>query len=105
MNGEIIKPVKEGDVIDITIEGIGAKGDGIGKVDNFVVIVPGAKEGETVKVRITRVLRKMAFAELADGDGGEAPAEEPAEETHEEEAAEEPAVEEAHEEEASTEEE
>lgn len=59
-------PIKEGDIIEITIEGTGAKGDGIGKIDNFVVMVPGAREGDTVKVRITRVLRRMAFGELAE---------------------------------------
>lgn len=56
-----------GDEIEVTIESTGAKGDGIAKVNNFVVIVPGAKEGEKVKVRITRVLKKMAFAEIVTG--------------------------------------
>ncbi len=61
------KPVEMGDEIEVTIESTGAKGDGIAKVNNFVVIVPGAKEGEKVKVRITRVLKKMAFAEIVTG--------------------------------------
>jgi predicted RNA-binding protein with TRAM domain len=60
------RPVKVGDVIKLTIDGVGSKGDGFGKIDNFIVMVPNAREGETVKVRITRVLRKMAFGELAD---------------------------------------
>jgi len=64
MENRFRKPVNEGDEIEITIESTGAKGDGIAKVNNFVIIVPGAKEGEHVKVRITRVLNKMAFAEL-----------------------------------------
>ena len=63
------KPVEVGDEIQVTIESTGAKGDGIAKVNNFVVIVPGAKEGEKVKVRITRVLKKMAFAEIVSGEG------------------------------------
>ena len=58
------KPVNQGDEIDVTIESTGAKGDGIAKVNNFVVIVPGAKEGEKVRIKITRVLKKMAFAEI-----------------------------------------
>ena len=65
------KPVKEGDVVEVTIEGTGAKGDGIARINGFVIVVPGGKEGSTVKVKITRVLRKMAFAELA-GEGEEA---------------------------------
>jgi len=86
---EYEKPIKEGDEIEVTIESTGAKGDGVAKIDNFVVIVPGAKEGQTVRVRITRVLRKMAFGEIV-GEGG---AEEPKEETSEEATEEEPAEE------------
>ncbi len=62
------KPVEVGDEIEVTIESTGAKGDGIAKVNNFVIIVPGTKEGEIVKVRITRVLKKMAFAEIFSGE-------------------------------------
>lgn len=58
------KPVEVGDEIEVTIESTGAKGDGIAKVNNFVIIIPGAKEGDKVKVKITRVLKKMAFAEV-----------------------------------------
>ncbi|MBI5798210.1 TRAM domain-containing protein [Candidatus Woesearchaeota archaeon] len=65
------KPVEVGDVIEVTIESTGAKGDGIAKVNNFVVIIPGAKEGQKVKVKITRVLKKMAFAEIAGESSGE----------------------------------
>ncbi len=60
------QPIQEGDIVDLTIESTGAKGDGIAKIDNFVVIVPGVQEGETVKVKITRVLKKMAFGEVVE---------------------------------------
>ena len=62
------KPVTEGDIVEVNIESVGTKGDGIGKIKGFVIIVPNANEGETVKVKIIRVLNKMAFAELYDGD-------------------------------------
>jgi predicted RNA-binding protein with TRAM domain len=89
------KPVKEGDVIEVAIEGTGAKGDGIARINGFVIVVPGGKEGETIKVKITRVLRKMAFAELSSEEiNAEVSQEEPAhEETTSQE--EEPAHEEA----------
>jgi len=84
MNQNFRKPVEVGDELDLTIESTGAKGDGIAKVDNFVIIVPGAKQGETVKVKITRVLKKMAFGEIAGSES--APAEEsPKEESSEDE--------------------
>ena len=56
-------PIKVGDEFEVKIEGVGEKGDGIAKKDGFVVFVPNVKEGETVKVRVTRVLRKFGFAE------------------------------------------
>ena len=79
------KPVEKDDVIEVTIESTGAKGDGIAKVNNFVVIIPGAKEGEKVKVKITRVLKKMAFAEIVTGESSESASSEESEESYEQE--------------------
>jgi len=88
-------PVKVGEEIDVTIEAVGAKGDGIAKKNGFVLFVPGVKEGQQVKIRITKVLRKVGFAEVvgagAPSEGGEAPAEGQAEAPMEETAAEAPA--------------
>ena len=95
-------PVEVGEEIDVKIEAVGEKGDGIAKKDGFVLFVPGVKEGDEVKVRVTKVLRKVGFAEVV-GEGApaapaeEAPAEEApaeAEEPAEEAPAEEPAEEE-----------
>ncbi len=57
------KPVKVGDEIDVTIEAVAAKGDGIAKKEGFVIFVPGAKQGETIKVRITDVKNRYAMGE------------------------------------------
>jgi predicted RNA-binding protein with TRAM domain len=57
-------PVSEGEEIEVTIEAIAAKGDGLAKKNGFVIFVPGTKEGQKVKVRVTRVLRRLAFAEV-----------------------------------------
>ena len=77
------KPVEMGDEIEVTIESTGAKGDGIAKVNNFVVIIPGAKEGEKVKIRITRVLKKMAFAEVISSENSSSTSSENEEESYE----------------------
>jgi predicted RNA-binding protein with TRAM domain len=78
-------PVREGDVKNVTIEAVGEKGDGIARVNGFVVFVPGKKEGETVKIRITKVLRKVAFSEVVgEASASAAPAKEAAEEPAEE---------------------
>lgn len=53
-------PVRKGDVVSIYIKDMSRKGDGIGKVEDFAVFVPGTEEGETVKVKITEVKKNCA---------------------------------------------
>lgn len=93
-------PVKVGDELDVAIEAVGEKGDGIAKKDGFVLFVPGVKQGEQVRIRVTKVLRKVGFAEVV-GKGAAPAAEAPAEEVS---ATETPAGEETVEEEAAAEE-
>ena len=66
-------PVQVGDEVDVTIEAVGEKGDGVAKKDGFVLFVPGGKQGQNVKVKINRVLKSVGFAEII-GEGA-APAE------------------------------
>ena len=75
-------PVKVGEELEVTIEAVGEKGDGIAKKNGFVLFVPGVKEGQRVKIRVTKVLRKVGFAEVV-GQAGEAPAAESGEATAE----------------------
>lgn len=56
-------PVKEGEEIDVIIEAVGEKGDGIAKKDGFILFVKGTTQGETCRVRVTKVLQKVGFAE------------------------------------------
>ena len=73
-------PVKVGEELEVSIEAVGEKGDGIAKKNGFVIFVPGVKAGDKVRIRITKVLRKVGFAEVAGkgtapaADGEEAPA-------------------------------
>lgn len=57
-------PVRVGEEIDVSIEAVGEKGDGIAKKKGFVLFVPNTKAGDNVKIRITKVLRKVGFAEV-----------------------------------------
>jgi predicted RNA-binding protein with TRAM domain len=66
--GSRAPPVSEGDELELNIEAVGEKGDGIAKKDGFVVFVPNTQVGQNVKVKITRVLRKMAFGDVI-GEG------------------------------------
>jgi predicted RNA-binding protein with TRAM domain len=58
------KPVNIGEEISVEIEATGEKGDGICKRKGFVLFVPNAKQGDRVKIRITKVLNKVGFAEV-----------------------------------------
>ena len=69
-------PVRVGDELDVKIEATGEKGDGIAKKNGFVLFIPGTKEGDEVRVKVTRVLRRVGFAEVV----GKAPAGESEEE-------------------------
>ena len=67
---DLTPPVKVGDEFDVRIEAVGEKGDGIAKKQNFVIFVPGVKEGDTIRVRVTKVLRKVGFGEkIGDAQG------------------------------------
>ena len=56
-------PIQEGEEYEVKIEDVGKEGDGITRVEGFVVFVPDTKVGDEVKVRITSVRRRFAFAE------------------------------------------
>jgi predicted RNA-binding protein with TRAM domain len=78
-------PVEVGDELDVTIEAVGEKGDGIARKDGFILFIPNTREGEQVHIKVTKVLRKVGFAEVASSSGPspeaqetEVPAEEPA---------------------------
>jgi predicted RNA-binding protein with TRAM domain len=58
------KPVKVGDEVEVKVEAVASKGDGIAKKDGFVIFVKGAKEGDTIKVKITDVKARFAIGEL-----------------------------------------
>lgn len=77
--GPSTAPVKVGDEIEVVIDAVGEKGDGLAKKDGFVLFVPGVKQGDRVRIRVTKVLRKVGFAEvIGKSEGGAAPAAEEA---------------------------
>lgn len=61
---ELDKPVSEGETVELEVEDLGSKGDGIARVEGFVVFVPGGEVGKTYEVEVTSVGRKFAFAEI-----------------------------------------
>jgi predicted RNA-binding protein with TRAM domain len=55
--------INVGDVYQVSIRDMGKQGDGIARVEGMVVFVRGAKVGEDLEVRITKVSGSNAFAE------------------------------------------
>lgn len=76
-------PVDEGENYVVAIEDIGKEGDGVAKVENFVVFVPETEVGDKVKIEVTKVLRTMAFGEVVERMGTAEETEEEEEETEE----------------------
>jgi predicted RNA-binding protein with TRAM domain len=62
-NRQLSPPVKEGEELDVTIEAVGEKGDGVAKHKGFVLFVPNTKAGERVHIKVTRVLQKVGFGQ------------------------------------------
>jgi predicted RNA-binding protein with TRAM domain len=69
------KPVEIGKEYDVQIAEISRQGDGIARIQGFVIFVKGAKVGEKTKIRITNVGARFAMAEKASGGSGPTPAE------------------------------
>lgn len=60
---ERIAPVKAGETYDVSIDDLAKEGDGIARVEGFVIFVPGTKVGDKVKIKVNKVMRKFAIAE------------------------------------------
>jgi predicted RNA-binding protein with TRAM domain len=65
------KPVEVGKVYDLEVTDTSKRGEGVAKVEGLVVFIPGAKPGQKLKVRITRVSQRFAIGEPAGAGGAE----------------------------------
>jgi predicted RNA-binding protein with TRAM domain len=59
-------PVKVGEEFEVKIESMSKRGDaGVAKVEGLVIFVAGTNVGDSAKIRITKVGRGYATAEIA----------------------------------------
>ena len=56
-------PIWRGQQLEVVIDDIGSRGDGIARMHNYMIFVPGGKVGERVTVKIVSVGGKFAVAE------------------------------------------
>jgi len=59
-------PVEEGKQYEVDISELSRRGDGLARVEGFVVFVPNTKPGEHVKIQVTQVRDRFAVAEKAE---------------------------------------
>jgi predicted RNA-binding protein with TRAM domain len=64
-----MRPVKENQELEVVIDDIGSRGDGVAKIQGFMIFVRNGKMGERVKVRILSVADKFAVAEKIINNG------------------------------------
>ena len=62
--GSSPKPVEMGKEYEVEITEISNRGDGIARVQGFVIFVEGGKVGQNVKIRITSIGERFAKAEV-----------------------------------------
>ncbi|HEX6562023.1 MAG TPA: TRAM domain-containing protein [Nitrososphaera sp.] len=62
-----LAPLSVGQEYDVTIESMSRRGDsGVAKIQGLVIFVAGAKVGDSVRIRITKVGSGFATAEIAE---------------------------------------
>ncbi len=59
------KPVEEGKEYEVEVAEMSHQGDGIARVQGFVIFVKGGQKGQKVKIKITRVGQRFAIGEIA----------------------------------------
>jgi predicted RNA-binding protein with TRAM domain len=59
----IAKPVEEGKEYEVDIKELSRRGDGLTRIEGFVVFVPDTKPGDHVTIRVTQVRDRFAVAE------------------------------------------
>ncbi|WP_309491991.1 TRAM domain-containing protein [Candidatus Hecatella orcuttiae] len=58
-------PVEAGKEYEVTITETSRRGDGVARIQGFIIFVASAKRGEQVKIRITDVKSRFAQAVIA----------------------------------------
>ena len=65
--GSSKKPVEVGKEYNVTISDTSRRGDGIAKIDGFVIFVAGTKLGQTAKIKVTQVTNRYATGQVVEG--------------------------------------
>lgn len=58
------KPVEIGKEYDVEVQETSRRGEGIARIQGLVTFIPNAKPGDRVRIKITRISRRFAEAEI-----------------------------------------
>lgn len=56
--------VKEGKVIDLLVQDVSQRGDGVAKMEGYTIFIPGGRKGAQVKVLIEKTSGSVAFGRI-----------------------------------------
>jgi len=65
------KPVEMGKEYDVEVQELSRRGEGITRIEGLVTFIPNAKPGDRLRIRITRISRRFAEAEIVKKAVGE----------------------------------
>jgi predicted RNA-binding protein with TRAM domain len=60
------KPVEIGKEYDVAVTETSQRGDGVARIQGYVIFVEGARAGQKARVKITRVGERFANAQIVD---------------------------------------
>jgi predicted RNA-binding protein with TRAM domain len=63
-SGSFNKPVEVGKEYNVSISEVSRRGDGITRIEGFVVFVPGTQRGQNVRIKITQVSDRFASGQV-----------------------------------------
>jgi predicted RNA-binding protein with TRAM domain len=63
-SGGFRKPVEVGKEYNVSISDTSRRGEGIARVEGFVVFVPGTKQGDNVRIKVTQVSERFASGQV-----------------------------------------
>jgi predicted RNA-binding protein with TRAM domain len=60
------KPVEVGKEYDVDIQETSRRGEGIARIQGLVIFVPNTKSGDHIRIKVTRISRRFAEAEVVE---------------------------------------
>jgi translation initiation factor 2 subunit 2 len=56
--------IKEGKVVDLLVQDVSQRGDGVAKLEGYTIFIPGGRKGAQVKVLIEKTSGNVAFGRI-----------------------------------------